>query len=234
MSMKRVPGCASTTLSAPPAPRTAICERLARRVLAPKLTSPSSLALPELVFADPFRVPHAAARSELQERSGLQPRALHRATWTGAVAGTGLARHQVPQVVEPAVGVLGIHARPLGCDGNDGLMDEDEGVYLRIRDGPRRQGLEDIEAHHGANVGVLEQNYLPLSGLDLRAHCALLLSLESTPSCCPWSALPKSSRCGCTRCRRRARSPSAHSGTAMHGPRACARLTRRYSGLRAG
>src|SRR5215218_11403384 len=101
MSMKRVPGCASTTLSAPPAPRTAICERLARRVLVPKLTSPSSLALPELVFADPFRVPHAAARSELQERSGLQPRALHRATWTGAVAGTGRARDQVPQVVEP-------------------------------------------------------------------------------------------------------------------------------------
>src|SRR5918993_2586167 len=43
MSMKRVPGCASTTLSALPAPRTAICERLARRVLAPKLASPSSM-----------------------------------------------------------------------------------------------------------------------------------------------------------------------------------------------
>src|SRR5215207_746337 len=56
----------------------------------------SGLALPELVFADPFRVPHAAARSELQERSGLQPRTLHRATWTGAVAGTGRAREQVP------------------------------------------------------------------------------------------------------------------------------------------
>src|SRR5918998_1124103 len=43
MSMKRVPGCASTTLSAPPAPRTAICERLAHRVLAPRLASPSSM-----------------------------------------------------------------------------------------------------------------------------------------------------------------------------------------------
>src|SRR5829696_6670093 len=35
----------------------------------------SGLALSELVFADPFGVPHAAPRSELQERSGLQPRA---------------------------------------------------------------------------------------------------------------------------------------------------------------
>src|SRR5918995_133113 len=42
MSMKRVPGCASTTVNAPPAPRTAICERLARRALVPKLASPSS------------------------------------------------------------------------------------------------------------------------------------------------------------------------------------------------
>src|SRR5919107_820748 len=42
----------------------------------------SGLALSELVFADPFGVPHAAPRSELQERSGLQPRTLHRATWT--------------------------------------------------------------------------------------------------------------------------------------------------------
>src|SRR5215217_272082 len=156
MSMKRVPGCASTTLSAPPAPRTAICERLARRVLAPKLTSPSSLALPELVFADPFRVPHAAARSELQERSGLQPRALHRASWTGAVAGTGRARDHVPQVVEATVRVVGIQACLLRRDGNDGLVDEDEGVHLRIRDGPRRQGLEDVNAHHRANVGVLD------------------------------------------------------------------------------
>src|SRR5215218_2842896 len=130
----------------------------------------AGLALPELVFADPFRVPHAAARSELQERSGLQPRALHRATWTGAVAGTGLARDQVPQVVEPTVRVLGVHARPLRSDGNDALMDEDEGVYLRIRDGPRWQWFEDIEAHHRANVGVLDQDDLPLTGLDLRGH----------------------------------------------------------------
>src|SRR5215218_2920535 len=41
--MKRVPGCTSTTVSARPGPRTAICERLARRVLAPKLASPSSM-----------------------------------------------------------------------------------------------------------------------------------------------------------------------------------------------
>jgi hypothetical protein len=73
-----------------------------------------------------------------------------------------------------------------------------------VREG---QGLDDIEAHHGANVGVLEQDYLPLSCFDLRAHSALLLSLEAFSSRCPWSALPTSSRCGCTRCRRRARSP---------------------------
>jgi hypothetical protein len=34
-----------------------------------------------------------------------------------------------------------------------------------VREG---QGLEDIEAHHGANVGVLEQDYFPLSSFDLR------------------------------------------------------------------
>jgi hypothetical protein len=73
-----------------------------------------------------------------------------------------------------------------------------------VREG---QGLDDIEAHHGANVGVLEQDYLPLSSFDLRAHSALLLSLEAFSSRCRGAALPTSSRCGCTRCRRRARSP---------------------------
>src|SRR5215213_5007069 len=43
MSMKRVPGCASTMVSARPGPRTAICERLARRALVPKFASPSSM-----------------------------------------------------------------------------------------------------------------------------------------------------------------------------------------------
>src|SRR5918992_4361910 len=192
----------------------------------------ASLALPELVFADPFGVPHAAPRSELQERSGLQPRTLRRATRTGAVAGTGLTREQVPQVVEPTVGVLGIHAGPLLSDGNDALVNEDEGVYLGIRDGPRRQWFEDIEAHHRANVGVLDQYDLPLPGLDLRCHGALLLSLETSPSYRRESAVPNSSRCGCTLRRRRARSPSAHSGTAMHEPPACARLAPRCSDLR--
>src|SRR5215216_5998424 len=102
----------------------------------------SGLALPDLVFADPFGMPDAAARSELQERSSLQPRALHRASWTCAMAGTGLAREHVPEVVEPTVGVLGIQACPFRSDGNDALMDEDKGVYLRIRDGPRWQRFE--------------------------------------------------------------------------------------------
>src|SRR5215203_4683527 len=43
MSMKRVPGCASTTVNVPPAPSTAICERLARRALVPPFASPSSM-----------------------------------------------------------------------------------------------------------------------------------------------------------------------------------------------
>jgi hypothetical protein len=57
-----------------------------------------------------------------------------------------------------------------------------------VREG---QGLEDIEAHHGANVGVLEQDDLPLIGLYLRAHGALLLSLESFSSRCHGSAVFK-------------------------------------------
>src|SRR5918994_1444980 len=216
MSMKRVPDCASTTLSARPAPKTAICEWLTRRVLAPKLASPSSMYTKPLksdgtglLKAPPHgnstsRMSPGVPRSELQERSGLQPRTLHRATWTGAVAGTGLAREQVPQVVEPTVRMLGIHARPLLSDGNDALVNEDEGVYLGIRDGPRRQWFEDIEAHHRANVGVLDQYDLPLPGLDLRCHGALLLSLETSPSYRRESAVPNSSRCGCTSCRTRA------------------------------
>jgi hypothetical protein len=86
-------------------------------------------------------------------------------------------------------------------------MDEDEGVYLRIRDGPRRQGLEDIEAHHRADVGVLDQDDLALTGFDLRGHGSLLLSLEFFPNPCCESLIPSySSHCGCTPCRRRARS----------------------------
>ena len=38
MTMKRVSGCASTTLSARPGPRTAICERLVHRVLVRQAT----------------------------------------------------------------------------------------------------------------------------------------------------------------------------------------------------
>jgi len=100
------------------------------------------------------------------------------------VAGAGRAREHVPQVVEATVGVLGVHARPLLSDGNNGFMDEDEGVYLRIRDGRRRQWFEDLEAHNGADVGVLDDDDLSLTGLDLRGHGAWLHSLEFSPSRC--------------------------------------------------
>jgi hypothetical protein len=43
MSTKRVPGWASSTAGASPGPKTAICDRLARRRLAPKAASPSDL-----------------------------------------------------------------------------------------------------------------------------------------------------------------------------------------------
>src|SRR6266496_754057 len=43
MSTNRVPGCASSTASEAPGPRTAIWLRPARRLLPPKLASPSSM-----------------------------------------------------------------------------------------------------------------------------------------------------------------------------------------------
>src|SRR5215218_441263 len=134
---------------------------------------------------------------------------------------------------------LGVHKYlhqgcPLLSDWNYGIVNEDEGVNPRVRDGPRRQRFEDIEAHHRTNVGVLEQDDLPLTGLDLRGHGVLHISLESYSSRCHVLAPPKSSRCGCTLCRRMARSPCAHSGTATLAPRACARPERRCSGHRAG
>src|SRR5205807_7800916 len=79
------------------------------------------LALAKLVLADPFRVPDATARSQLQERSGFQPGALHGAAGTGAVARARGARDRVPEVVEPAVPVRRVQARPLRGDGHDGL-----------------------------------------------------------------------------------------------------------------
>ena len=56
---------------------------------------------------------------------------------------------------------LGVHkylhqGRPLISDWHYGIVDEDEGVDPRVRDGPRRQRFEDIEAHHRTNVGVLD------------------------------------------------------------------------------
>ncbi len=64
MSMNRVPGRASSTASAPPGPRTAICERLARRRLAPKLASPFQ-HVDEAVEAGRDQAGDASARWQL-------------------------------------------------------------------------------------------------------------------------------------------------------------------------
>jgi hypothetical protein len=132
------------------------------------------LALPELVLSDSLGVQDAAAGSELQERSGLQPSALEAATGTGGVAGARRARDRVPQVVEPAVGVRGVLVRHLRRDPDGGLVDQDERVDHRVGDVPRRQGFQDALAHHRANVGLLYQDDFALRCVNLSGHRLLL------------------------------------------------------------
>ena len=100
----------------------------------------------------------------------MQPNPLHRSIGTGAVTGARRARHQVPEVVEPAVWVLGVFARPLRGDRYDALVNEDERVHQRVWDSQRRQGFEDFEAHHGSNVRILHKDDLALGCLDLGGH----------------------------------------------------------------
>src|SRR5207248_2968800 len=122
MSMKRAPGCASSTDSTPPGPRTAICERLAPLRLAPKLASES------------FRVQDAAARTNFQEGSFLKLGPLHGAAGTSAVAGARGARDRVPEVVEPAVRVGGVLVRLLRGDFDRRLVDEDVRIHHGVGD----------------------------------------------------------------------------------------------------
>jgi len=47
---------------------------------------------------------------------------------------------------------------------------------MRTTASRRRQGLEDLDAHHGAGVGFLDEDGLALFCVDLNGHGALLLS----------------------------------------------------------
>src|SRR6266540_3944540 len=85
-SRHRPPGLARSRAQGPV--RWARLPRLSRHVHPEKHAARlAELALSDLVLADAFRVPHPAACSDLQERSGPQARTLHRVTWTGAMAG---------------------------------------------------------------------------------------------------------------------------------------------------
>ena len=72
--------------------------------------------------------------------------------------------------------MLGLETRLLRCDANDGLVDEDVRIHQPIRNSWGRQGLEDLDAHHRADMGVLHQDGLALFCVDLNGHGALLLS----------------------------------------------------------
>src|SRR5437879_618196 len=87
------------------------------------------LAVSNLVLPYAFGVPHATARPDLEERSGLQSGALHRAARACAVARTGLTSQHVPEVVEAAVGMLRVPFRPFRGDWHHGLVHEDERVH---------------------------------------------------------------------------------------------------------
>src|SRR6267143_1975782 len=51
-----------------------------------------------------------------------------------------------------------------------GLVDEDVRVHQRVRNMPRRQGFEDLVAHHRADVSVLDQDNFALRTVDLGGH----------------------------------------------------------------
>jgi hypothetical protein len=130
----------------------------------------------ELVPTDSLCMPDAAARSELQQRSGLQSSSLHRATGTGAVTRARRTGDRIPEVVEPTMLMPGVEAGLLPCDANDALVHEDVRIHCPIRNSRGRQGFEDVQAHDGADVSVLDQDDLALLCVDLDGHGALLLS----------------------------------------------------------
>src|SRR5260370_10927341 len=135
------------------------------------------LAFAALVIADAFRVQDAAAGAYEQERSLVQPRSLEVSDGTGAVARARRPRDRVPQVVESAVRVRGVLALLVRIDLEVSLVDEDVRVHERVRDVPRRQGFEDLVAHHRADVSVLDEDDFTLRCVDLSGHglCLLLV-----------------------------------------------------------
>jgi hypothetical protein len=93
----------------------------------------ADLPLAQLVLANAFGVPHATTSADLQERSRLQPRALDCAAGTGGVTRARAPRQEVPEIVEPAMGMACVQRGALGRDRDDGFVHEDEGIHLRIR-----------------------------------------------------------------------------------------------------
>ena len=72
--------------------------------------------------------------------------------------------------------MLRLEARLFPRDANDALVDEDERIHGPVRNPWGRQGLENLQTHYRANVGVLGQDGLALLYVDLDGHRALLLS----------------------------------------------------------
>jgi hypothetical protein len=73
------------------------------------------------------------------------------------------------------MGVPGVEARALRGDGYDGFVNEDVRVHRAVWDPTGWQGFQNVQAHHRADVGLLDQSDLALCGVDIDSHDPTLL-----------------------------------------------------------
>jgi hypothetical protein len=96
-----------------------------------------AVALPELVRSYGLGVPHTSSCPERQEHAFGHTRPLHGSARPGAVAGADGSLEDVPQVVEPSMGMPGVHVLHIGKP-DASFVDKDEWIDLFVRGRPGR------------------------------------------------------------------------------------------------
>ena len=130
----------------------------------------AGLALAKLIGPDVLCVVHAAASPDLQEATRLKLGPLERPARARAVTGARDAREDVPEVVEPAMGVGRVELGAVRVDRDRGLVDQDVGIAQLVWHVACGYGLEHLEAHHRPHVGVLDEDRLAFGCLGCGCH----------------------------------------------------------------
>jgi hypothetical protein len=134
----------------------------------------------ELIGPDRLGVPYTSSSPEREQRTLGEPRSLHRATRSGAMAGAGRPLEDVPQVVESSVRVLRVDVRQSRRP-DASLVDEEEWIDVLVCDSRRRQGLQNGLPHDPDRCRILHDNGSSPRGLDLVLASCFKCAVHDVP-----------------------------------------------------